>query len=239
MRATRPAGACCLSTGGCIDGTVESTCTLFGGEWSEGVSCDSDPCYIPPTGARCVGIECIDDRTEAECTKLNGAWQGEDVICDQYTCAPTGGCCTGDTCTIEYEIDCTGTYLGDGTTCEGDPCYIPPTGAAASASNASTAAPRPSAPNSTVPGRARMSSVTSTPVPPPAAAVLVTPAPSNTRSTAPAPISVTAPPARRASGRARTSHRPAACCVGIECIDGRTEAECTKLNGLAGRGCHL
>ena len=36
--------------------------------------------------------------------------------------AVTGACCVGTSCTLEYQIDCTGYYLGDFTTCADSPC---------------------------------------------------------------------------------------------------------------------
>jgi len=42
---------------------------------------------------------------------------------------PVGGCCTGTSCSISTQADCSGTYLGDGTDCSGDPCAADPTGA--------------------------------------------------------------------------------------------------------------
>lgn len=42
---------------------------------------------------------------------------------------PTGACCTAGVCSIARETDCTGgggTYQGDGTNCDGDPCGPPP-----------------------------------------------------------------------------------------------------------------
>lgn len=41
-----------------------------------------------------------------------------------WSCAPvtpTGGCCVGGSCSIQTQANCTGTYLGDGTNCNGTP----------------------------------------------------------------------------------------------------------------------
>ena len=46
---------------------------------------------------------------------------------------PTGACCVGTSCSVETAADCSvlgGSYLGDGSSCSGDPCAGPdPTGA--------------------------------------------------------------------------------------------------------------
>ncbi|MBN2562665.1 MAG: cytochrome c [Phycisphaerae bacterium] len=52
--------------------------------------------------------------------------------------AATGACCTNGTCTIATEADCTaggGTYQGDNTTCDPDPCTTTPDGATLFANN--------------------------------------------------------------------------------------------------------
>ncbi|MDG2199552.1 MAG: M12 family metallo-peptidase, partial [Phycisphaerales bacterium] len=41
---------------------------------------------------------------------------------------PVGGCCNGTSCSISTQADCSGTYLGDGSDCSGDPCAPDPTG---------------------------------------------------------------------------------------------------------------
>ena len=38
---------------------------------------------------------------------------------------PHRRCCVGGECTVVEEIDCGGEYLGDGTTCDGEPCAAP------------------------------------------------------------------------------------------------------------------
>ncbi len=48
--------------------------------------------------------------------------------CDPATgeCASTGACCASDgTCSVTIESACTGTYQGDGTTCDPNPCDPP------------------------------------------------------------------------------------------------------------------
>ncbi|HJO16555.1 MAG TPA: hypothetical protein QF800_06665, partial [Phycisphaerales bacterium] len=71
-------------------------------------------------------------------------WNGVSIYlnCDEFNCDggdctcegdPTGGCCIGTSCSVETGADCEaagGKYLGDGTSCSGDPCGgSDPTGA--------------------------------------------------------------------------------------------------------------
>ncbi len=64
-------------------------------------------------------------------------WNGVSIYlnCDEFDCDggdcddcdgdPTGGCCVGTSCSVETGADCEaggGKYLGDGTSCSGDPC---------------------------------------------------------------------------------------------------------------------
>ena len=59
------------------------------------------------------------------CAEFN--CDGGDCVCDGD---PTGGCCVGSSCTVVTEAECNGDYLGDGTSCSGDPCGgSDPTGA--------------------------------------------------------------------------------------------------------------
>ncbi len=55
----------------------------------------------------------------------------DDVIIDGSVIGGivTGACCTGTTCSITTQANCTGTYLGNGTSCSGNPCLPPVTGA--------------------------------------------------------------------------------------------------------------
>ena len=46
-----------------------------------------------------------------------------------FASEPTGACCDGEICVIETAAGCAGDYLGDNTTCEGNPCDLTPAGA--------------------------------------------------------------------------------------------------------------
>ncbi|MCH2133385.1 MAG: hypothetical protein MK116_06520 [Phycisphaerales bacterium] len=86
-----------------------------------------------PIGACCMlmGGEktCVGDQTEADCTEFgSGDWQGAGTSCsDPNPCnLPGGACCFGSTCEIYEEAfacgNSGGDYLGDGTTCDPNPC---------------------------------------------------------------------------------------------------------------------
>jgi len=78
------------------------------------------------SGACCLGTACIYG-SESACDSVGGIFQGAGVQCADVDCGadPTGGCCVGTSCYVETEADCSGTYLGDGTNCSGDPCAAP------------------------------------------------------------------------------------------------------------------
>jgi len=77
------------------------------------------------SGACCLGTTCIYG-SESACDQVGGIFH-EGVQCADVSCGadPTGGCCVGTSCSVETEADCSGTYLGDGTNCSGDPCAAP------------------------------------------------------------------------------------------------------------------
>jgi parallel beta-helix repeat protein len=66
------------------------------------------------------------DTTICESGSIVGPWidGGGNTISGE--CSPsTGSCCTNDTCVVSAQIDClfySGQWLGEGTTCEDNPC---------------------------------------------------------------------------------------------------------------------
>ncbi|MCK4342972.1 MAG: hypothetical protein KAY37_14760, partial [Phycisphaerae bacterium] len=59
----------------------------------------------------------------AECDELGGIAQGENTTCDPNPCPQPGACCETDgACNVMQEVDCTGTWMGEGTICEADTC---------------------------------------------------------------------------------------------------------------------
>lgn len=115
-------GFCCVGYD-CWDSLSEEECLDQGGFWGGSDSvCEWESCDT--AGACCVGDDCVYDLSY-ECEIMNGNYVGGD--CEAYTCSdPTGACCDGLYCTEVTEISCAavsgGVYLGDGTTCTGDPC---------------------------------------------------------------------------------------------------------------------
>ncbi|MCK4660216.1 MAG: proprotein convertase P-domain-containing protein [Phycisphaerae bacterium] len=87
----------------------------------EGDACVADVQCLP-TGACCVGAECVEDMTETECTGLGGYYGG-----DGSECLPLGACCMCDnTCILTTEDCCVvggGAYMGDDSNCEGTSIY--------------------------------------------------------------------------------------------------------------------
>ncbi len=83
---------------------------------------------IDPTGACCVGSQCI-EATQAVCSTGGGDYQGDDTTCAQVSCiAPTGACCINYVCSISEEVACInagGSYQGDETVCNGLTCAAP------------------------------------------------------------------------------------------------------------------
>jgi len=75
-------------------------------------------------GACCIGNQCT-MTCESDC---QGTWMGGS--CDPNPCAPlTGACCINNVCYIMTQADCEkngGKYLGDNSTCEGNPCAPTP-----------------------------------------------------------------------------------------------------------------
>ena len=114
-----PYGACCFD-GNCAS-TYQWECTYNGGSWIGG---DCTECSCAYCGTCCIDDECEEDYPYDACELNNGTWLGN-VSCTDDLCAPpapTGACCTDGQCTINTEEDCEGIYLGDDTSCTGDPC---------------------------------------------------------------------------------------------------------------------
>jgi hypothetical protein len=83
-------------------------------------------CYVDPTGPQCAVM------SPADCERLQGQYLGDGTDCGPPNpCVKTGACCYGDAqCIVTTQTDCTdtynGTYMGDDTTCDPNPC--PPSG---------------------------------------------------------------------------------------------------------------
>lgn len=129
-----PSGACCSGTN-CVV-TEPANCTEEQGRvyLGDGTTCEGDPCGMGgnPTGACCSEtFGCLNDVTASQCAASGGLYAGNDTTCSSGIC-DLGACCRGSVCTIEFQLACvqvSGEYLGSGSTCEGFPCGLPPTGA--------------------------------------------------------------------------------------------------------------
>ncbi len=118
-----PTGACC-DNGACFDGILEAACVSGGRIWAgPNTTCADQP--APCTeGACCVNSNCV-QLIPSDCASQGGAFFGG--ACTSGLCAPpSGACCSGTNCVVTIPENCTEelgrVFLGDGTTCEGDPC---------------------------------------------------------------------------------------------------------------------
>ena len=107
---------------------VADDMTIRGSAWTgyahNVTSCEATEAVSPSTGACCLPDGTCEEVTVAQCIEDGGTFVGG--LCIDADCPqPTGACCVGTDCTIETEDDCTGmggTYQGDDTTCDPNPC---------------------------------------------------------------------------------------------------------------------
>ena len=72
-------GACCLSTGQCVQLNAEQ-CEMFDGQFTEAVLCDEFVCV--PFGACCFqDLTCQNGLEEVECLGIGGRYQGDSAEC--------------------------------------------------------------------------------------------------------------------------------------------------------------
>ena len=122
--------ASCTNNGYDIYGKISSSWNQGMGNWLDAAGTGEQSIDTfgsgNPSGACCFSGQCIYSNQSA-CDNVGGIFQGSGVQCADVNCSgdPTGACCTGTSCSIETEADCGGTYLGDGTDCNGDPCAAP------------------------------------------------------------------------------------------------------------------
>jgi hypothetical protein len=123
-------GACCFAEGVC-EMMLQTDCETFGGAFQgEGISCDADPCPLPPApGACCIpGNVCV-EVLAADCDLQGGTFHGEGSVCTPDLCLPPpapGACCLPDgSCTEILLTECdqqNGIFHGDGTLCATESC---------------------------------------------------------------------------------------------------------------------
>ncbi|NUO18858.1 hypothetical protein HUU59_05365 [bacterium] len=79
------AARCCYFDGistQCVDNTL-AQCNALGGEWTEGLSCATDPCV---TGACCYSTGICADVTSSYCAILGGTYEGDGTLCANTEC---------------------------------------------------------------------------------------------------------------------------------------------------------
>ncbi len=113
-------GACCLSTGGCLESVTRADCEdhAMYESWTLGVSCATAQCDADAVGACCLSDgTCVGDVLERTCMEqpMVLAWH-RGVTCKQAAnlCTPVGACCLCDGQCFEdvTERDCN-TLAGD------------------------------------------------------------------------------------------------------------------------------
>ena len=117
-----PYGACCYGTS-CLERSEEECQSTGGAFQGDGTSCASINC-TGSTGACCLPSGSCNTLTSAQCDTVGGDYEGDNVPCDNEICLPQpeGACCTDSNCTITEQADCDGSWLGQDTTCAGNPC---------------------------------------------------------------------------------------------------------------------
>ena len=89
-----PAGACCLSGGGCSDGMTETACLAAEGDYAgDDSTCETTNC--PEPGACCFDDGSCASVMGADCSALGGGFQGEGTNCKTTDCPVAGA---GDEC---------------------------------------------------------------------------------------------------------------------------------------------
>jgi hypothetical protein len=136
-----PVGACCVGTS--CDVVTQADCS---GSWQgAGTTCSGNPCG--GGGGSCPGGEIEDCNgnccpanwvNDGYCDDGAYSWNGVAIYlnCDEFGCdggdctdcgggEPTGACCIGTSCSSNVtESACSGTWLGEGSSCSGNPCNV-------------------------------------------------------------------------------------------------------------------
>ncbi len=112
------AGACCLSSGGCLEG-IQVECNVAGGLFTPGEVCSPDPCGV---GACCGGANCTEE-TFFDCEFVGKDHQGVGTTCLPNPCAICATC-AGDT---SGDNNLSGLDVGSFTQCFIDAAGGPPT----------------------------------------------------------------------------------------------------------------
>lgn len=120
--------ACCFVDGSCQFILADACIVAGGSPQGAGTSCQPNNCEQPPVPEAC----CFQDGScqfilAADCTAQGGTPMGAGTTCETVNCQiPTGACCDEvGNCTVTTAADCQGTYMGDGTVCDPNPCPVP------------------------------------------------------------------------------------------------------------------
>ena len=127
-------GACCRGDAtGCQMTTFGYCQQALNGTFFVGQTCAEVTC---PVGACCdpFGAPCHEPTTAFSClNQYAGAYMGDGTTCATITCPDLGACCRSDGfCIRVNQVLCNlwgNTFLGEGTTCDPNPCAQPATGA--------------------------------------------------------------------------------------------------------------
>ena len=122
-------GSCCAPFTNACSVSTQSTCAIISGTWTSGGVCQPDPCGAPPpTGRCCHGDGSCSVTAAAACVGALEVWAaGEDCTTSAAMCF--GACCFPQGCMVFDAAGCAamgGSFNGNGTTCQPDPCVAPP-----------------------------------------------------------------------------------------------------------------
>lgn len=118
-------GACCMFIN--CSQLAEEECYASGGLYlgplSECFACDQTIC--PSVGACCIADGRCQVMCSETCDTIGGAYQGDDVFCNDVECEETGACCLASGCEQASPESCDrldGAYAGGGTSCGSVAC---------------------------------------------------------------------------------------------------------------------
>jgi subtilisin-like proprotein convertase family protein/nitrous oxidase accessory protein NosD len=112
------AGACCNAALCSVSNDLTCNST-FGTFQGSGTTCSPNPCV---TGACCLTNGTCVVQLASACASLNGLYQGDTTTCPPTpACPATGSCCVAASCTITFQVQCTGAWTGGGI-CAPNPC---------------------------------------------------------------------------------------------------------------------
>ncbi|MFM9959110.1 MAG: hypothetical protein ACKVZJ_13685 [Phycisphaerales bacterium] len=132
-------GACCFSSGTCLDGQTASACTGAGGTYrGDNTLCSGVTCVASTQACCFASTQTCLDLTPTNCTGFGGTLAGSGTSCASFVCFPIGACCLpiGTCLDGQSPAQCSsqgGIFRGNATTCATENCP-PPLGACCGAS---------------------------------------------------------------------------------------------------------